>query len=105
MFIARPTYEGVKITTHSTIELVQYLLKIGFPYVLTGKFIQDPLENYFSMQRACGRRNDNPSLYDFGYNDNMIRNAKSFQPIGTNCDVNPNRCVPDINLAPKKFKK
>ena len=41
MFIARPSYEGLKITVHSTIELVQFILKAGVPYVLTGKFIQD----------------------------------------------------------------
>ena len=41
MFIARPTYEGIRITIKSTVELVEYLLKIGFPYVLTGRFIQD----------------------------------------------------------------
>ena len=87
MFIARPSYKGLKITVHSTIELVQFLLKAGVPYVLTGKFIQDSLENYFAMQRAMGRRKENPSLYDVGYNDNTIRNSRTFKPIdGTNCE-------------------
>ena len=86
MFIARPTYEGIKITINSTIELTKFLLNAGVPYILTGKFIQDNLENYFAMQRAPGRQKDNPSLYDVGYNDNWIRNAKSFRPIGSNCE-------------------
>ena len=87
MFIARPSYEGLKITVHSTTELIEFLLKSGVPYVLSGKFIQDCLENYFAMQRAMGRRKDNPSLYDVGYNDNTIRNSKSFKPIdGANCE-------------------
>ena len=33
IFIARPSYEGLKITVHSTIELVQFLLKAGVPYM------------------------------------------------------------------------
>ena len=76
MFIARPSYEGLKITVHSSIELLQFLFKAGVPYVLIGKFIQDSLENYFAMQHAMGRWKENPSLYDVGYNDNNIRNSK-----------------------------
>ena len=52
-------------------------------YVLTERFCQDPLENYFGKQRSSGARKDNPSLYDFGYNDNTIRNQKVFKPIAT----------------------
>ena len=87
MFIAKPTYEGIKITVNSVIELTQFLLKAGVPYVLTGKYVQDFFENYFSMQRATGRRKTNPTLYDVGYNDNYIRNAKTFKSIkGSNCE-------------------
>ena len=59
------------------------------------------------MQRACGRRKDNPSLYDFGYNDNMIRNSKSFKPIvGTNCEVDFDvETENDEQLPSKKLKK
>jgi len=81
MFIAWQTYEGIKITVHSTIELVQYLLLHNVPYVLTEHFSQDPLENYFGRQRSMGSRKDNPSIYDFGFNDNTIRNQKVFRPI------------------------
>ena len=42
-------------------------------YVLTEKFTQDLLELYFGLQRACGFSNDNPTLQQFGYNDNGIR--------------------------------
>ena len=73
MFISRQTFEGVKLTVHSSIELIQYLLNEGLPYVLTEKFCQDPLENYFGRERAMGHRKDNPSLRDFGYDDNTIR--------------------------------
>ena len=85
MFISRQTFEGVKLTVHSSIELIQYLLNEGLPYVLTEKFCQDPLENYFGPQRAMGHRKDNPSLCDFGYNANTIRTTKLFKPIAGNC--------------------
>ena len=54
--------EGIKITTHSSIELSKFLLNAGCPYVLTERFCQDPLENYFGRQRFMGHRKDNPSL-------------------------------------------
>ena len=59
------------------------------------------------MQHAARRRKDNPSLYDFGYNDNMIKNAKLFQPIGTNCYINfeINNDIFDEELPSKKSKK
>ena len=60
------------------------MLNEGLPYVLTEKFCQDPLENYFGRQRAMGHRKDNPSLRDFGYNDNTIRTTKLFKPIAGN---------------------
>ena len=73
MFISRQTMEGLKITVYSVIESVQYLLNSGMEYVLTEKFTQDLLEHYFGLQRACGASNDNPTVQQFGYNDNAIR--------------------------------
>ena len=52
-------------------------------YVSTKRFCQDPLENYFGKQRSSAARKDNPSLYDFEYNNNTIRNQKVFKPIAT----------------------
>ena len=85
MFISWQTYEGIKITTYSSIELIKFLLNAGCPYVLTERFCQDPLENYFGRQRSMGHRKDNPSIRDFGYNDNTIRTQKIFRPIAGNC--------------------
>lgn len=89
MFISSQTHEGIKITSLSIIEVVPYLLQQGFEYVLTERFCQDPLENYFGRQRAIGARKDNPSVRDFGFNDNSIRIQKSFCPIrsGNSRDV------------------
>ena len=42
-------------------------------FVLTERFCQDPVEEYFGNQRGLGRRSDNPDLKTFGYNDNTIR--------------------------------
>ena len=43
-----------------------------------------PTENYFGHKRSLGARKDNPSLRDFGFNDNAIRNQKVFRPIAGN---------------------
>ena len=61
MFLSWQTYEGIEITVHASIELIKYLLSQGVPYVLTERFCQDSLENYFGRQRSMGRRKDNSS--------------------------------------------
>ena len=84
MFISKSTMTGLKITVHSMIECVKFLLRSGFSYVLTENFSQDSLEFYFGLQRACGRRSDNPNLFQFGFNDNAIRAQRS------SCRINGN---------------
>ena len=81
MFIPWQTYEGIKITVNSAVELITFLLSNGVFSVLTERFCQDPLENYFGHQRQIGSRKDNPSVRDFCYSDNTIRNQKGFRPI------------------------
>ena len=83
MFLSSQTYEGVKITVHSVVELVKFLIIHKVSYVLPERFCQDPSENYFGKQRSSGACKDNSSLYDFAYNDNTIRNQKVFKPIAT----------------------
>ena len=90
MFISRETHEGLKITVNSIIEATQFLLQHEVKYVITERFCQDPLENYFGKKRASGARKDNPSVRDFGYNDNAIRNQKIFRPIAGNSRGNNN---------------
>ena len=48
---------------------------------MTEPFCQNPLENWFGRQRPLGSRKDNPSMADFGYNNNAIRNQEHFKPI------------------------
>ena len=78
MFISWQTYQGIKITTLSIIEVVQYLLSNNVPYVLTEWFCQDPLENYFGRQRSMGAHKDNPSIRDFGYIMTTASGTKRF---------------------------
>ena len=46
-------------------------------YVLTERFCQDPVEEFFGKQRQLGRRSDNPDINQFGYNSNTIRTERS----------------------------
>ncbi|CAB3985950.1 Hypothetical predicted protein [Paramuricea clavata] len=72
MFLSQQTYEGLKISVYSHVEAIKFLLENGFEYVLSERFMQDVLEDYFGHQRAKGHRSDNPSAYEFGYNDLTI---------------------------------
>ena len=78
MFISWQTFEGLQITTHSIIDATKFLLSEGMEFVLTERFCQDPVEEYFGNQRKFGRRCDNPDLRTFGYNDNTIRIQKTY---------------------------
>ena len=57
------------------------MLQQGIPYVLSERFCQVDLENYFGKQRSIDRRSDNPTVHDFGYND---KNQFSIRPIRGN---------------------
>ena len=66
MFILWQTYEGFQLTVHSFKEVCRILLEHGVQYILSERFCQDELENYFGRQRAIGSRRDNPSVKDEG---------------------------------------
>jgi hypothetical protein len=78
MFVS---YKGMKITVNSLIEVVKFLLSEGCEFVLSEKFCQDPLEEYFGHQRARGRFSDNPTLQAFGYNDLTIAAQRGIAPV------------------------
>jgi len=106
MFIAYQSYEGLKITAHSMIEIIPFLLTNKVSYVLTERFSQDPLENYFGHQRSMGSRKDNPTMRDFGYNDNTIRNLKVFRPIaGSNVCADQPAITIDTDPVPCRKRK
>ena len=84
MFISWQSHEGLQITVLSFKEVCKFLLQQGILYILAKRFCQDDLENYFGKQSATGRRSDNPTVHDFGYNDNTVKNQFSVRPIGGN---------------------
>ena len=73
MFISQQTHEGLIITSNSLIECVKFLLQEGMEYVLTERFCEDPVEEYFGAQRKLGRRCENPDFQQCLYNDNTLR--------------------------------
>ena len=76
MFLSWQTHEGFKLKVSSAIEATKFLLKEGMEFVLTERFCQDPLEEYFGKQRQLGRRSNNPDIHKFGYNSNTIRTQR-----------------------------
>ena len=64
------------------VNIVKFLLGAGFSYVLTERFMQDVLEEYFGYQRASGRWSENPTAYEFGYNDITINRQQTIKPKG-----------------------
>ena len=80
MFLSRQTYEGFKITVNSHVEAVKFLLSEGFKYVLSERFMQDVIEDYFGHQRTVRGRSDNPSAQQFGYNDLTIAAKRDIAP-------------------------
>jgi len=104
MFLSVQTYEGIVTTCKSIIECVTYLLQNGVDYVLTERFCQDDLKNYFGKQRAIGRRKDNPRVIDVGYNDNTIKTQFSVQPIGGNVRATDGE-EKNISIQPLKKRK
>ena len=81
MFISQQTYRGLKITVSSIVQVVQFLLSEGMEYVLSERFCQDLLEEYFGRQRERGRFNDNPTLQAFGYNDLTLAVQRNIAPV------------------------
>ena len=77
MFLSRPTYEGLKISIYSLVEIVPFLLNEGFDYILTERFCQDISEEHFGDQRKLGGRAENPDVRKIGHQTNALRIQKS----------------------------
>ena len=58
MFLSVQTYEGLKIAVYSHIDAIRFLLSKGLKFVLSERFMQDVLDNYFGHQGDKGRRSD-----------------------------------------------
>ena len=59
----------------------------GCKFILTERFCQDPVENFFGKQRGAGGRCENPTVQQFLYNTNSLRvqRSMSLNPIYGNC--------------------
>ena len=105
MFISWQTYEGIQMSVHSTSVVVKFLLKEGMEYVLTERFCQDTIEQYFGHQRSFGGRGDNPNLYQFGYNNNSIRVQKRISSGSGNDRGRHDRTKSWVNVTDEKLKR
>ena len=56
MFLSWQTYEGFQISVKSTIECTKFLLAEGMQYVLTERFCQDPVEEFFWKAETTGKK-------------------------------------------------
>ena len=82
MFVSWQSSEGLQITVLSVKEGFKLWLQQGVPYIFSERFCHDDLGIYFGKQR--GGRSDNPTVHDFGYNGNTVKNRFSIRPIGGN---------------------
>lgn len=76
-------------TVHSFVEVAKFLLSSNKDdlFLLSERFSQDPLENYFGQQRARGGRSDNPTIQRSLHNASALRVQKSMalDPVRGNC--------------------
>ena len=81
----------------------------GMQYVLTERFCQDSVEEYFGNQRKFGRRSDNPDIRAFGYNNNTIRVQRAVSCQAGNTRGRKDRDKAWVNVSndpvPKKKSK
>ena len=91
-------------------EMTQYLLNLPGTenlYVLSERFSQDPLENYFGQQRGRGGRNDNPTVSRCLENASALRVQKSaaMNPVRGNCREKRHLSPKDMEEALQPLQK
>ena len=109
MFLSWQTFEGMQIANHSVVEATKFLLQEGVEYVFTERFCEDASEEYFGSQRKIRRRNDNPDIRMFGYNDNTIGIQRSVSCQSGNTRGRKDKRKAWVNVSndplPKRKKK
>ncbi|XP_019862720.1 PREDICTED: uncharacterized protein LOC109591422 [Amphimedon queenslandica] len=76
--LSEETLLGIKITTHSFIDLIKFIFTIpGVKSFLSERLSQDPLEKFFGRQRQRGRANKNPTSSEFLKNNRALRLVNS----------------------------
>ena len=80
-FVSRNLQWSKMVSVLTRVKAIKFLLEKGFQYVLTERFMQDVLEDYYGHQRARGCRSDNPTAQKFGYNDLTIATQRDIAPV------------------------
>ncbi|KAE8739107.1 hypothetical protein FOCC_FOCC015399 [Frankliniella occidentalis] len=70
--LSRQTLEGIYITINAFIGSVKFMLNTGAKFINGRVMCQDPLEQYFSKQRAAGGGKNNPTVLSFLNAENKI---------------------------------
>jgi hypothetical protein len=74
MLLSKETRNGLKMTTLAFTELAPRLLAVpGVQFLLSERFSQDSLENFFGQQRSRGSYSDNPTVDQYLSNVNTLR--------------------------------
>ena len=81
MFISRQTYRRLRITVYSLIQVTKFLICERLEFVLSERFCQDLLEEYFGHQRSKDCYSDDPTVQSFGYNDLTIAAQCNVAPV------------------------
>lgn len=90
MLLSHQTLTGLKISVHSIVDSVKFLLDFGAQFVLTHAFNQDPLEQHFGHYRHKVGDNSNPTVYGVRHMMTQMRavGAQALQPKRGNICVN-----------------
>ena len=89
MQLSHQTLKGLRITTWSITECIEFMLNHGADFVLTSHFNQDPLEQIFGhLRHKCGS-NVNPTVNEAIHSLNTIRvvNTQAMAPKRGNTKV------------------
>ena len=73
MFLSWQTHKGLQMTVYSFKEVFKHLLQNGVHYVLSNRFCQNDLENYFGRQHAIASRHDSPSVHQVGRSGSIAK--------------------------------
>ena len=96
------------ILVNAFVEMTEYLLKHeGVKFLLSERFCQDPVEEFFGNQRAKGGRCDNPTAKDFCDTTVSIRVQKTaaLHPLRGNCSKRQGERTIEIDSTPLKKRK
>ncbi|CAC5400612.1 unnamed protein product [Mytilus coruscus] len=106
MLLSHQTITGLKISVHSIVASVKFLLNSVAKFVLTHSFNQDPLEQEFGHYRHRVGDNSNPTVYEVRHMMNQMRavGAVALAPKRGNIhrQNDENRFVIDNSKLPKR---